>query len=82
MLDICFVLHRFLNAKSTSFFLQYHPLEIARQLTLLEFEYYRAVDSSELVDQAWMSKDKVQRCPNLLRVSAHSNNVSGVPKKN
>ena len=44
-------------------------------MTLLEFEYYQAVKSSELVDQAWMSKDKVQRCPNLLRVSAHSNKV-------
>uniref|UniRef100_A0A914GRE9 Son of sevenless n=1 Tax=Globodera rostochiensis TaxID=31243 RepID=A0A914GRE9_GLORO len=53
-----------------------HPLEIARQVTLLQFFLYRAIKPFELVDAAWTKRDKYQRSPQLLKLIDHSNNLT------
>lgn len=58
--------------------------EFARQLTLIESEYYKAVNGTECFDQIWGPKRKkefknendVIDYPNVTRMISHTNLVS------
>jgi len=54
-----------------------HPVEFARQLTLIQSEYFRAIHASELVDASWMKEEQKERAsPHLLRLNRFETTVS------
>ncbi|TPX55448.1 hypothetical protein PhCBS80983_g05300 [Powellomyces hirtus] len=55
--------------------LDFEPLELARQLTLMEFELFKAIRSREYLDLAWMKETKETEAPNILRMTRWSNHV-------
>ncbi|EFA76027.1 Ras guanine nucleotide exchange factor [Heterostelium album PN500] len=52
------------------------PVEMARQLTIIEFDMYRQIASKELLSLSWQKNDKETRSPNLLKMIHRFNEVS------
>ncbi|KAH3759227.1 Ras guanine nucleotide exchange factor [Pelomyxa schiedti] len=52
------------------------PIEIARQMSLQEFELYVNIQAKELLSLSWSKKDKEKRSPNLLAMIHRFNTVS------
>lgn len=54
-----------------------HPEEIARQLTLIEWNIWEKIQPWECLGLAWMKKDKARRSPHVLALIERFNYVSG-----
>uniref|UniRef100_S4RTH9 N-terminal Ras-GEF domain-containing protein n=1 Tax=Petromyzon marinus TaxID=7757 RepID=S4RTH9_PETMA len=50
-------------------------LELAEQLTLLDFLVFRSIPYQEFLDRGWMKSDKNERAPKIMRTSKHFNEV-------
>ena len=57
----------------SSNFIDFSPTEVARQLTLLEFENYRNIHPSECLNQSWVKKNKAEVSPNIGKMIYRSN---------
>jgi hypothetical protein len=51
------------------------PLEIARQLCLIEFDLFSRIHPREFVGLSWMKDDKEIRAPNIIKMVRWSNHV-------
>lgn len=56
--------------------LDFHPFEIARQVSSMEWELWKQVKNVELLDVAWTRKDKETRAPNVLNMIRFSNHIT------
>eukprot|EP01114_Cavostelium_apophysatum_P012605 TRINITY_DN2861_c0_g1_i4.p1 TRINITY_DN2861_c0_g1~~TRINITY_DN2861_c0_g1_i4.p1 ORF type:complete len:521 (+),score=136.05 TRINITY_DN2861_c0_g1_i4:171-1733(+) len=52
------------------------PIEIARQLTLIEHDMFRTCAPKELLNLSWQSKEKETLSPNVLKMIRRFNDVS------
>lgn len=52
------------------------PVEIARQLTIIEYDLYREITAKELLSLSWQKSDSKKRSPNLLKMIHRFNEVN------
>ncbi|CAH2258749.1 jg5418 [Pararge aegeria aegeria] len=53
-------------------------LEIAEQMTYLDYQIFSAIHSEEFLGQAWTKGDKAERAPHILMMTAHFNHISNL----
>lgn len=58
-------------------FIDLHPLEVARQLTILEYGLFASIELKELLNQAWDSETKETSAPNVTQTIRRFNQMSG-----
>lgn len=56
--------------------LDVHPEEMARQLTLIEYNIYKEIKPSECLKQRWTRTDKASVAPNIMALIDRFNKVS------
>nr|XP_049702319.1 ras-specific guanine nucleotide-releasing factor 1 [Helicoverpa armigera] len=53
-------------------------LEIAEQMTYLDYQIFSSINSEEFLGQAWTKADKAERAPHILMMTAHFNHISNL----
>lgn len=56
-------------------FIDLDPTEVARQVTLLEFDLFLQIRPREFVDLSWTKDDKETRAPGILKMAQFSNHI-------
>lgn len=54
----------------------WEPIEIARQITIIEYDMYREITPKELLSLSWQKSDNKKRSPNLLRMIHRFNELN------
>jgi hypothetical protein len=57
-------------------FFDLDPIEVARQLTLIELRYFKEIHLKEFLEQAWNKSDREIRAPNITKMTNHFNEMS------
>jgi DNA-directed RNA polymerase subunit H (RpoH/RPB5) len=52
------------------------PTELARQITLLEQQLFKAIKPYELQNQCWTKPDKYEKAPNVMNMINHATRIS------
>lgn len=66
-----------IRPKTATFsFLDLHPLEVARQLTLIEFKLFEKITPQELSHQAWNKKNAKDIAPNVTALIERCNEIA------
>lgn len=65
-----------LGGKAFFAFLEWSPLDIAEQFTLLHSEMFKLIEIGELFEQNWQKEDKESLAPNLTAISNFFNRIS------
>lgn len=66
-----------IRPKTATFsFLDLHPLEVARQLSLIEFKIFEKISPQEFSHQAWSKKNAKEVAPNIMALIERCNEVS------
>ncbi|XP_073960456.1 ras-specific guanine nucleotide-releasing factor 1-like isoform X2 [Choristoneura fumiferana] len=53
-------------------------LEIAEQMTYLDYQIFSSIHSEEFLGQAWTKADKADRAPHILLMTSHFNHISNL----
>lgn len=64
------------GATSPFVLLDFDAVEVARQLTLIDFQYYQGIEPREYLDSNWRKKDKHTLSPNIGKLVIWSTSVS------
>eukprot|EP00026_Physarum_polycephalum_P003142 Phypoly_transcript_03151.p1 GENE.Phypoly_transcript_03151~~Phypoly_transcript_03151.p1 ORF type:complete len:727 (+),score=161.57 Phypoly_transcript_03151:83-2263(+) len=57
-------------------FSDFEPVEVARQLTLIEYDLYRGIEAKECLNQAWGKPNKEELAPHIVLMIKRFNLVS------